>query len=373
MGHLDQHVPTILACRFCPMCRHVCTVANAVQMESTSPRGWALACYALGVGIISLEEVARSQRLFQCAACDLCYDDCVSHFQPSQAFKAARADIVESGLAPPVVQQVAHSVIASQNPFQQTPETRQRWRQNLALPQQGDVLFFAGCEIAYKRPEIAEAFIQICDAAHIKPAMLKQENCCGAPLHNLGYWQEARELALENVHAMATGSYQAVVFGCPTCQRQVTQTYRQEYQLEIPAGVEIMHTSQFVERLLATKKLELAHPLAGTVTYHDPCSLGRSGLGVYDSPRSVLQEIGLGLVEMEWNREHARCCGSATLHQTYPAIASQAASNTWAEVQRTGVDTLVTACPACKSAFIPGTGRANVRILDLVEMVAQAL
>jgi len=373
MGHLDQHSPTIMACRFCPMCRHVCTVANAVHMESTSPRGWALSCYALAMGIVSPEDMAQSERLFQCATCDLCYHDCVGNFQPSRAFKAARADMVELGLSPPAVDQVAKSVVDSQNPFKQDVEERGRWRKSLDLPEHGDILLFAGCEIAYKRPEIAEAFIKICDAAHVKLAMLKQENCCAAPLHNLGYWREAEQLARANVDAMTSGNYKAVVFGCPTCQRQVTQTYREAYHLEVPAGIEILHTSQFVERLLKNKTLELSRSLSRGITYHDPCSLGRAGLGVYDSPRHILKALGLDLVEMEWNREQARCCGSATLHQTYPAIARKAASNTFTEVRRTGADTLVTACPACKSAFAQEAGQADVRILDLAELVAQAI
>lgn len=373
MGYLDEYVSTIMACRFCPMCRHVCTVANAAHLESTSPRGWALTCYALAVGIFSPEDVAQSERLFQCAACDLCYEDCVSKFQPSRAFKAARADLVDLGLSPPVVQGIANSVARWKNPFGQNEEKRKDWSESLSLPQQGDILFFGGCEIIYKRPEITQAFLKICAAAQIEPAILPHENCCGAPLHNLGYWSEARELAHQNIEAMKAGNCKTVVFGCPTCQRQVTQTYREEYQLDLPSGIEILHTSQFVERLLNSQQLKLSRALSEIITYHDPCSLGRAGLAIYDTPRYVLAECGLDLVEMEWSREQARCCGSATLHQTYPSIAAAAARNTFIEFERTGSNTLVTACPACKSAFLPQVGQNNTKVLDLLELVAQAL
>ena len=373
MPHLDAHTKTIDACHFCPMCRHVCTVANAVHLESTSPRGWALSCYALAAGMVEPGEMARSERIFQCAGCDRCYDDCISNFRPSEAFGAVRADLVEAGLAPQVVKRVGRRVTERGNPFGESAEMRSLWRSDHNLPNEGEVLFFAGCEIVHRRQEIADALIKICDAASVKLAVLEDEHCCAAPLHNLGFLDAARNLAQINITAISESGCRAVVFGCPTCLRQVTQVYREVYGLDTPPGVEMLHMSQFLQRLLEDGRLGISRRAQEVVTYHDPCTLGRAGLGIYDPPRAVLRAMGAQVAEPELSREHAVCCGSATLHQTYPDIARLAASNALNDLTRAGASALITACPACKSAFLPQAASTGHPVTDLAEAVANVL
>ena len=114
-------------------------------------------------------------------------------------------------------------------------------------------------------------------------------------------------------------------------------------------------------------------PGAAEVTYHDPCALGRAGLCVYESPRAVLEQLGLNLVEGEFNKEFAQCCGSGMLHEIYPAMAQTAAGNALQPLARTGAPSLVTACPSCKGAFEAQRGDGAPRVVDFIELVAEAL
>ena len=83
--------------------------------------------------------------------------------------------------------------------------------------------------------------------------------------------------------------------------------------------------------------------------------------------------MGAQVAEPELSREHAVCCGSATLHQTYPDIARLAASNALNDLTRAGASALITACPACKSAFLPQAASTGHPVTDLAEAVANVL
>jgi Fe-S oxidoreductase len=139
-------------------------------------------------------------------------------------------------------------------------------------------------------------------------------------------------MARRAIGALTSGHYRTVLFGCRSCQRQLAQRCRDAYGLQIPTGIEVLHATQYIERLLKEGRLrfgeEPARPASGRVTYHDPCALGRAGLDLYEALRAILRAAGAVLVEMEFNRQHARCCGSARLRETYPNIAAPAAANT---------------------------------------------
>ena len=151
MSNLDRHTQTITACRFCPMCHHVCTVANAVHAESASPRGWGLTMFALATGLLRHDDRAAAERLFQCAGCELCYADCMSHFRPARAIRAARADMVQEGIVPASDTRVAADVRTESNLFGQESRGRNIWRQGLEITEQGEVLLFADCDLGFRQ------------------------------------------------------------------------------------------------------------------------------------------------------------------------------------------------------------------------------
>ena len=104
-------------------------------------------------------------------------------------------------------------------------------------------------------------------------------------------------------------------------------------------------------------------------TYHDPCELGR-GSGIYDEPRAVIEAVG-ELLEPASTRENALCCGSSVANT---AISDgqqvRIAQSVAAELDATGADVIVTACPLCKKALGRGT-KGEIR--DLAEIVVSAI
>ena len=153
-----------------------------------------------------------------------------------------------------------------------------------------------------------------------------------------------------------------LVTSCPICLR----VFREEYQLE---GVEVLHHSEYILRLMKQGRLRVNYSSSQRFTYHDPCELGR-GSKIYDQPRAVIEAIGV-LLEPEHNRKNALCCGSSVAN-TAISDADQLtiARSVAQELDATGADTVVTACPLCKKAIARGS---KLKIADLSEIVANNL
>jgi len=170
---------------------------------------------------------------------------------------------------------------------------------------------------------------------------------------------------------------------------------------ELP--VEVLHITEYLERLLKEGRLNLTQDLGLKVTYHDPCHLGRLSepfipwegsrgtygrltppkefrrgtFGCYDTPRNVIRQVpGVELAEMERIREYSWCCGSGGgVWEAFPDFASWTAAERIEEALSTGAEALVTACPWCERAFKDSVGEsgAPIKVYDITELVLLAL
>jgi Fe-S oxidoreductase len=122
-----------------------------------------------------------------------------------------------------------------------------------------------------------------------------------------------------------------------------------------------------------------------TVTYHDPCHLGRRSnvytpgkaiMGIYDAPRNVLKAIpGLQLAEMYRIKEYGWCCGAGGgVKEAYPEFSNWTATERILEAKSTGAKALVTACSWCERNFLDAMGETKeIEVVDIVELVKRAL
>jgi Fe-S oxidoreductase len=176
-------------------------------------------------------------------------------------------------------------------------------------------------------------------------------------------------------------------------------------KFDLGGGVEVLHTSQYFKRLIDEGKLKLKKKFAATVTYHDPCYLGRMGepyihwkgkeipghirifdppkvfrrgtYGVYQPPRDVLNSIpALKLVEMDRTKEYAWCCGAGGgVSESNPDFTRWTAIERIKEAETTGAEAIVTACPGCEQSFA-GAIKANgssLKVYDIVELLEKAV
>ncbi len=227
---------------------------------------------------------------------------------------------------------------------------------------EGKVGYFAGC-MTLLTPRILQAMERIFRAAGEEVWWADREGgvCCGRPLKLAGETDAAHRMMTYNTDLFRKHGITTLVTSCPICLK----VFREDYALE---GIEVLHHSQYLLRLLRSGRLNV-QACGARMTYHDPCELGR-GSRIYDEPRAVIEAIGT-LVEPEETREQALCCGSSVGNTAITdAQQLQLARSVTAELERTGAETIVTACPLCKKALSRSAERP---VRDLAEVVAEAL
>jgi heterodisulfide reductase subunit D len=141
------------------------------------------------------------------------------------------------------------------------------------------------------------------------------------------------------------------------------------------SDLELLSAPQLLLRLVRSGQLPLAE-LPLTVTYHDPCDLGR-GSRIFEEPREVIRSIpGVTLVELPHNRESCTCCGGGgNLEMVDAELAAKIARAKIDEVLATGAQAAVTSCQQCVRTMtgIVKRNQIKLEVLDIVQLVRRAL
>lgn len=363
-------------CQRCyKMCRHVCTTHKVTRNDADTPNYRAhIAFEALQRGRFLPEEVPFMYE--KCANCGLCYEWCETPIDVGEVMLAARADIVNQGLAPQAAIETNCHIEKEGNPYGEPRSERfSALAEAIAdLPDQAEMLYFIGCDTLYRQPEIALATMKVLKAANIDFTVLKQgETCCAEPQYLLGFRQAARETARQNVTQIANSGASKIVFNCPSCLKTFKEEYPQ-WGAPLSDEIELIHLTELLEQLLTMGKLTLFKEVDKRVTYHDPCELGRKQ-DIYDAPRAVIAAIpGLAFTEVQRNRSKADCCGAGgALAATNLPLVVEASKSVLKMAEDVSAEILLTACPTCKQSFSRHTLREEgMETLDIVEVVAMA-
>jgi heterodisulfide reductase subunit D len=237
--------------------------------------------------------------------------------------------------------------------------------------EKAQVVYFVGCVAAFFPlvQKIPQAFVQILDKGQVDFTVLGGEEwCCGFPLIQMGMSEKMQKLVEHNQEKVKQVDAKTVVFACPSC----FHTWKERYK----TNAELLHSTQFMERLISEKKIVFNSGFNKTVTYHDPCDLGRNSK-VFDPPRNILNAIpGLKLVEMANNRQLCICCGGGgDLEMIDPELSAAIAERKIQEIQDTGAEVVVTSCQQCIRT-ISGYARKreiDLKVMDITEVVLEAM
>ena len=229
---------------------------------------------------------------------------------------------------------------------------------NVSLYNNERVIYFQGCMTALTAG-ISKSVIGILSKAEVSHVFLDEEGgiCCGRPMLMAGRYEQAEQMISKNTELIRASGATILLVSCPICFR----IFKEKYELE---GIEILHHTQYIDRLVSQGRIRVDRQ-ARTYVYHDPCELGR-GTGVYDEPRRVVASIG-NIVEAEKNSLESICCGgslgSLTLNfEKRKALTENALHN----LTVSNPDTIVTACPLCRSTFSRYSDRP---VKDIAEIV----
>jgi heterodisulfide reductase subunit D len=283
----------------------------------------------------------------------------------------------------PEHQQIVKSIENYDNPWMQPRSQRSRWSKRLgkevpigdSLKEPHDVLYFVGCTAAYD-PNIramAENTARVLSRGGVDYGTLgNDEGCCGSTMMRTGLSEATRGMVLRNIERFEKASPSVIVTSCAGCYKTIRQDYPKFGKLPAP----IVHITELVSDLISSGKLSPEIKIDKTVTFHDPCHLGRHN-GLYEQPRKILESIpGLKLVEMERNREDARCCGAGGGVKTaFPDLAMDISGLRVADAEAVSAEMLSTSCPFCyqslKSAI--SSRESEVEMVDLMELLWRSL
>ena len=213
---IADHKSTIEACRFCFMCRHVCTLGCVTGKESDTPRGKGLILFKTLKGYSNYSP-DLIDTLYRCCLCGMCQTWCKASCTPPAAILAARADIVAQGSEPASVRQIKDKLLTTGNPFGLPAADRFKAFESPELfSPKADVVYYVGCETAYHRPTIAKSMIKILKAAKAKFTLLRDERSTGKPLTLLGYRDDARAMAQSLAAQIRASGCKTIVTTCPS-------------------------------------------------------------------------------------------------------------------------------------------------------------
>ena len=189
--------------------------------------------------------------------------------------------------------------------------------------------------------------------------------CCGHDQKWQGMTEVFEKLKLYNQKKLGESGIDTLVTSCAECFR----TFAMDYELD---DMKVMHTTEFLVENGFDMNLRSEEDV--TVTFHDPCRLGRQ-MNIYDQPRDLISGVdGVDLVEMEHHGEDALCCGVSSMmscNENSRALRVQR----FEEVNATGADIMLTSCPKCVSHFeclkFEGDPKHDFEILDVVSFLAR--
>ncbi|WP_022666187.1 (Fe-S)-binding protein [Desulfospira joergensenii] len=343
--------------------------------------------------VTGYQEITQEQiddfvfNLYECSTCGQCEIVCPAHIDTVNLWEELRRIIVRAGYGPLEPQKALRkSVKTFDNPWQQPRAGRTKWSRRAKKdglietePREikktgGKVLLFFGCTASYDAnvKQVAINTINILEALDIDYGVLgKHEKCCGSVLLRMGD-PEYKRLFQENIEQFNSLGIDTLISSCSGCFK----TIMQDYPKVAPINFEVLHTVEYLARLLKQGKLDFPHPVNRTITYHDPCHLGRA-TGGFDAPRMIMDAIpGLKLVEMPRNREYSRCCGAGGgLKAGFPDIQGRMAQRRVKEAEETGATDLVSCCPFCYQGLQVGIGVSESPIImrDMSYYVAHSL
>ena len=224
------------------------------------------------------------------------------------------------------------------------------------------VLYFAGCMTALT-PAISRAMESVFRKAGVDYAFMDKDGglCCGRPILMAGRFDQARQIIRKNKEIIKASGASTLVLSCPICYK----VFREHYKLE---GIRVVHHTEYMLELVKAGRLS---PEAGSdvLVYHDPCELGR-GSGIYEQPRELLRRAG-ELVEAEQNRDMSICCGGSLGSLTLGFDKREDLTrNALRNLKAGNPETIVTACPLCKTTFAM---YSDIPVEDIAETVNKHL
>ena len=241
-----------------------------------------------------------------------------------------------------------------------------------------EYLFWVGCAGAFddRYRKVVRAFASILTHLNISFAVLgKEEICNGDPARRAGNEMLYQMQALQVIEIFKMYEIKKIITICPHCYN----IFKNEYP-DLGGNYEVVSYLQFLNSNIEDGSLKINSSSLDniSVTYHDPCYLGRAN-DIYDEPRNILRKIGVNLIEMDRNKSFSLCCGAggAQMFKEAEKGEKEVFIERTEDALKTNAKIIATACPFCMTMLTDGLKYKNkeqeIRNLDIAELIAQSI
>jgi Fe-S oxidoreductase len=324
--------------------------------------------------------------LWSCTTCGACVEECPVDIEHVDAIiDMRRYEVLMESRFPSEASLLLRNLENQGDPWGLGSSKRTEWLGALdfevpvfdgAIPDDVEYLYWVGCAGALDergRKQI-ESTARMLHRAGVSFGILgPRESCTGDPARRMGNEYLFQEMAKANIATLDEVGAKKIVASCPHC----FNTMKNEYPA-LGGNYEVIHHAELLSHLVASGRLVPGVSYQGTVTYHDPCYLGRHNR-VFDEPRDVLDSIpGLTKVEMGRCREKGFCCGAGGARMWMEEnIGKRINMDRTEEALETGADIISTACPFCMIMLddaVKASGRGDdVSVMDISQVVERSL
>jgi len=336
-----------------------------------------------------VQDVVGYDVVWSCTTCGACVEQCpVDIEHVDTILDMRRYQVLMESRFPTEAGTMLRNVESSGDPWGLGAGQRLAWTEGLGfevpvvtgkIPDDVEYLYWVGCAGALedRARKSVRSIARLLHQAGVTFAVLgPRESCTGDPARRLGNEYLYQTQAQQNIETLSAAGVRKVIASCPHCFNTLAREYP-----DLGGRYEVIHHSELLQRLLDEGRLTPSTPLELTVTYHDPCYLGRHNK-IYDAPRGVLDAVpGVRSVEMHRCRERGFCCGAGGARMWMEErIGKRVNVERTDEALSTSADVIGTACPYCTVMLDDAVkqrqseGQAEgVRVLDVAQILEESM
>jgi Fe-S oxidoreductase len=337
------------------------------------------------------DSVIAAESMKSCMSCMACMDACPVDIEHLGHFTEMNRRLIETGEAEEPLQEAMMNIFQNGNAFGDPQRKRPEWTEDLdfevpdAREESVEFLWYVGDYPSYdeRNRRVARSLARLFEAADVSYGILyEDEQNDGNDVRRVGEEGLYEMLVEDNAAAIGDCDYERIVCTDPHSYNTFSNEYPEFDDCEWTEA-DVFHYTQVVEELVETGALGLTGAeLDYTVTYHDPCHLGRYN-DEYEAPRELVRATGVELAEMPRNRDDSFCCGGGGgglwLDQDEDVKPSEERLREALEdtAAGAGVEKFVVACPMCGTMYEDGrkTGgfEEDIDVVDIAELLVEAL
>ena len=310
------------------------------------------------------------EAVWACTTCNACVDVCPLYIEHVPKLTDLRRNaMMETMEYPEVLNTAMGNIESASNPYGFGAHERADWAADLGVKigEPAEYIYFVGCAASFdeRNQKVARSTISLLKEAGLDVGILgMQEGCSGDPARRAGNEYLFQMLAETNMSTFQELGVKRIVASCPHC----FHTLGKEYGDFGGEDLEVFHHSEIIAKLQQEGKLPEAEKNGRSITFHDPCYLGRIG-DIVDAPRSVIGGVD---AEPERHGKDSFCCGAGGAQMWMEEDADKRVNEIRAaELAETGCDTVAVGCPFCSVMVKDGLDvvGSDMEVLDVAELL----